>query len=260
MGIGEWEFEFGLLDPEQSIVFKGEKRNKAQKVFVAPRRKAKQCANYTKHEEYISNHISKQLQQFHVGTTAIQQPWKPTAEERMYSIRTLNYSILHNVIQSLCLKSQHNPNNTMAFEFPTDLIRQLQKTIREDAGLSSYNPMDPTLPPLPSPAYPHCKGLLCESQSLICVYCGKHQKKGDVSLEPISFKSTFGCQFLLESLGLNGSVSYYTHLHIYTYWAFELEWYICMFNNYLPEHVTHLIRMRHYTWILNTWLHLVNGW
>ncbi|KAM7492358.1 hypothetical protein LguiA_035279 [Lonicera macranthoides] len=107
----------------------------------------------------------------------------------------------------------------MAFEIPTDLIRQVQTALRNHAGLSSYNPYDPNLPPLPpvaasiagldpSPHYlrcNHCKGkLLSGIQSLICVYCGKQQKR-DVPPEPIAFNSTFGFRLLLESLGLDGS-------------------------------------------------------
>ncbi|CAK9148833.1 unnamed protein product [Ilex paraguariensis] len=107
----------------------------------------------------------------------------------------------------------------MAFDIPTDLIRQVQISLRNQAGLSDYDPEDPTLPALPSlgasiaaydPSPPylrckHCKGRLLRGlQSVICVYCGKpHQN--DVAPEPISFNSTFGYRWLLESLDLEES-------------------------------------------------------
>ncbi|KAI8551973.1 hypothetical protein RHMOL_Rhmol06G0229100 [Rhododendron molle] len=107
----------------------------------------------------------------------------------------------------------------MDFQVPTDLIRQLQHSLRKQAGLSSYDPSDPTLPALPSlrgsvsgfdPSPPylrckHCQGRLLRGlQSVICVYCGKRQPK-DVAPDPIKFKSTFGYQWLLQSLDLDGS-------------------------------------------------------
>ncbi|XP_058220318.1 uncharacterized protein LOC131330668 [Rhododendron vialii] len=107
----------------------------------------------------------------------------------------------------------------MDFQVPTDLIRQLQHSLRKQAGLSSYDPADPTLPALPSlrgsvsgfdPSPPylrckHCQGRLLRGlQSVICVYCGKRQPK-DVAPDPIKFKSTFGSQWLLQSLDLDGS-------------------------------------------------------
>ncbi|KAF7142108.1 hypothetical protein RHSIM_Rhsim06G0165400 [Rhododendron simsii] len=107
----------------------------------------------------------------------------------------------------------------MDFQVPTDLIRQLQHSLRKQAGISSYDPSDPTLPALPSlrgsvsgfdPSPPylrckHCQGRLLRGlQSVICVYCGKRQPK-DVAPDPIKFKSTFGYQWLLQSLDLDGS-------------------------------------------------------
>ncbi|XP_059661095.1 uncharacterized protein LOC132307382 [Cornus florida] len=107
----------------------------------------------------------------------------------------------------------------MAFEVPTDLIRQVQISLREDAGLSSYDPQDPTLPALPSlagsiagfdPSPPdlrckNCKGRLVRGlQSVICVYCGNQQLK-EVTPDPIAFKSTFGYRWLLQSLDLDES-------------------------------------------------------
>ncbi|KAL7000059.1 hypothetical protein U1Q18_001208 [Sarracenia purpurea var. burkii] len=107
----------------------------------------------------------------------------------------------------------------MTFQLPTDLIRQVQLSLRNDAGLSLYDPDDPTLPSFPSlrevvagldpsPAYLRCKHchsrLLRGLQSAICVYCGERQPK-DVPPDPIAFKSTFGYQWLLQSLDLDGS-------------------------------------------------------
>ncbi|XP_047334151.1 uncharacterized protein LOC124937865 [Impatiens glandulifera] len=107
----------------------------------------------------------------------------------------------------------------MAFGIPSDLIRQVQTLIREEVGLSSYDPLDPALPTVPSlresiasfdqsaPSLRcyHCKGnLLRGLQSSICVYCGKFQPK-DVLPDPINFKSTCGYNWLLHSLDLNGS-------------------------------------------------------
>ncbi|KAA8524720.1 hypothetical protein F0562_011143 [Nyssa sinensis] len=107
----------------------------------------------------------------------------------------------------------------MIFEIPMDLIHQVQISLREDAGLSFYDPNDPTLPALPSlaesiagfdpsPSYlrcKHCKGRLLRGlQSVICVYCGKQQSK-EVPPDPIAFKLTYGYQWLLQSLDLDGS-------------------------------------------------------
>ncbi|KAK9285614.1 hypothetical protein L1049_024810 [Liquidambar formosana] len=108
----------------------------------------------------------------------------------------------------------------MAFEVPTDLIREVQILLRNHSGGHlTYDRDDPSLPPLPSleesiaefePSPPylrckHCKGKLLRGlQSVICVYCGQEQSK-EVPPEPIKFKSTFGCRWLLESLNLDGS-------------------------------------------------------
>ncbi|PSS16129.1 Dentin sialoprotein [Actinidia chinensis var. chinensis] len=107
----------------------------------------------------------------------------------------------------------------MEFQIPTDLIRQVQISLRNHTGLSSYDPDDPTLPGLPSlrhvvagldPSPPylrckHCQGRLLRGlQSVICVYCGNRQQK-DVPPDPIAFKSSFGYQWLLQSLDLDES-------------------------------------------------------
>lgn len=117
-----------------------------------------------------------------------------------------------------------NYTQPMDFQVPTDLIRQLQHSLRNQAGLSSYDPSDPTLPALPSlrgsvsgfdPSPPylrckHCQGRLLRGlQSIICVYCGKRQPK-DVTPDPIRFKSTLGYKWLLQSLDLDGSVSHFS--------------------------------------------------
>ncbi|XP_052177724.1 uncharacterized protein LOC127791749 [Diospyros lotus] len=107
----------------------------------------------------------------------------------------------------------------MDIEVRPDLIRQVQLRLRNDAGLSSYNPDDPTLPYLPSlresvagfdpsPLYLRCKNcqgrLLRGLQSAVCVFCGGRQPK-DVAPDPIRFKSTAGYKWLLQSLELDGS-------------------------------------------------------
>ncbi|KAL0311234.1 UNVERIFIED_CONTAM: hypothetical protein Sangu_2418100 [Sesamum angustifolium] len=103
---------------------------------------------------------------------------------------------------------------------PHELIREVQISTRAAAGLSDYNPSDPTLPALPSlsaaiaafdPSPPHlrcenCNGrLLRGSESIICVYCGRGPHY-DVVPDPISFTSTIGYQWLLRTLRLDGSV------------------------------------------------------
>ncbi|XP_008805424.2 dentin sialophosphoprotein-like isoform X1 [Phoenix dactylifera] len=108
----------------------------------------------------------------------------------------------------------------MAYEIPFDLIHRLQSGLRTAAGVPSYNPTDPALPPLASiddavaeldttlPPYLRCKrcrgGLLRGLQSTLCIYCGADRGKEGFSYE-ISFNSTVGCRKLLESLGLDGS-------------------------------------------------------
>ncbi|XP_010259772.1 PREDICTED: uncharacterized protein LOC104599096 [Nelumbo nucifera] len=107
----------------------------------------------------------------------------------------------------------------MAFEIPTSLIREVQIALRNQAGLSSYDPDDPSLPGIPSledliaefdpsPPYLQCKQcrgrLLRGLESMVCVFCGAQQRR-DLPPEPISFKNTFACRWLLESLDLDGS-------------------------------------------------------
>ncbi|XP_018807197.2 uncharacterized protein LOC108980650 [Juglans regia] len=107
----------------------------------------------------------------------------------------------------------------MAFEIPYDLIRKVQISLRNEANLSSYDPDDPSLPSLPSlqqtlsqldpsPPYLRCKHcearLLRGIQSLICVFCGRYQSR-DPTPEPLNFRDTFGCRWLLESLDLQGT-------------------------------------------------------
>ncbi|KAI3708113.1 hypothetical protein L2E82_37181 [Cichorium intybus] len=104
----------------------------------------------------------------------------------------------------------------MSLKVPSDLINQSQIGFRQDAGLSSFNPQDPTLNPLPtvrhsisaldsSPSRLECKhceeNLLRGSQSLICIYCGQCQAN-DQPPEPLLFNSTTGYRWLLQSLNL----------------------------------------------------------
>ncbi|GAB4825198.1 hypothetical protein Ancab_008073 [Ancistrocladus abbreviatus] len=109
----------------------------------------------------------------------------------------------------------------MAYEIPSDLINQVQILLRKEAGLECYNPDDSSysLPDPPtleesvakfdqSPDHlrcEHCSGkLLRGDQSIICVYCGREQRK-ELPRPPLSFKSTVGFRWLLESLGLDGT-------------------------------------------------------
>ncbi|KAI3869168.1 hypothetical protein MKW92_043513 [Papaver armeniacum] len=112
---------------------------------------------------------------------------------------------------------------------PISLIKQLQISLREEAGVpSSYDPQDPSLyfdhlhssssssslsdilekfdPSVPS--YLRCKQcrapLLRGLQSIVCTFCGVQVKK-DIPPDPIPFKSTHSYKWLLESLDLNGS-------------------------------------------------------
>jgi hypothetical protein len=109
----------------------------------------------------------------------------------------------------------------MAFEIPHDLIKQVQIAVRKEANLSLYNPDDPSLPSLPSvqqtlaqldPSPPylrckHCKARFLRGvQSLICVFCGRDQHL-DPTPDPLIFRNTFACRWLLDSLDLDGSVS-----------------------------------------------------
>ncbi|XP_024960854.1 uncharacterized protein LOC112501449 isoform X2 [Cynara cardunculus var. scolymus] len=110
----------------------------------------------------------------------------------------------------------------MDFDVPTDLINRAQIGFREGVGLSSFDPEETTLPSLPtleacistldsSPSYLRCKfckgKLLRGLQSLICIYCGENQKK-DLHPDPISFNSSNGYRWLLQSLNLSGSISW----------------------------------------------------
>lgn len=110
----------------------------------------------------------------------------------------------------------------MSVDIPYDLIKQAQIAVLKEANLSSFDPDDASVPDLPSfqsslseldPSPPylrckHCKGRLLRGVvSLICVFCGKKEAQQETTPEPINFKSTFGCRWLLQSLALDGSVS-----------------------------------------------------
>ncbi|XP_061969562.1 uncharacterized protein LOC133692542 isoform X2 [Populus nigra] len=109
----------------------------------------------------------------------------------------------------------------MAFEIPDDDIRELQMSLRKEAGLSSYNLEEndwlPDLASLndssisdidPSPPYLRCKNckgrLLRGVNSTICVFCGR-QHNQDIPPDPIKFMSTVGSRWFLQSLHLDGS-------------------------------------------------------
>ncbi|KAK0589713.1 hypothetical protein LWI29_017696 [Acer saccharum] len=109
----------------------------------------------------------------------------------------------------------------MSIEIPHDLIKQVQAAVLREVNLSSYDPNDASLskqfPSIessiseldPSPPHlrcKHCNGrLLRGTQSLLCVFCGKQIVQLEDPPEPIHFKTTFGCSWLLNSLNLDGS-------------------------------------------------------
>ncbi|CAK7349002.1 unnamed protein product [Dovyalis caffra] len=109
----------------------------------------------------------------------------------------------------------------MASEIPYDEIRELQISLRKEAGLSSYNLEEndwlPDLASLndssisdidPSPPYLRCKNckgrLLRGVNSIICVFCGRLHNQ-DIPPDPIKFMSTIGSRWFLQSLLLDGS-------------------------------------------------------
>ncbi|KAF8016707.1 hypothetical protein BT93_H2049 [Corymbia citriodora subsp. variegata] len=109
----------------------------------------------------------------------------------------------------------------MSLDVPRDAIRRLQIALREEAKIPSYDPGDPSIPPLrpyeesisevdPSPPYlrcKHCRGRLLRGVgSAFCVFCGKEQF-GDVPPDPVNFRSTRGYRWLLDALQLDGSES-----------------------------------------------------
>ncbi|XP_022727972.1 uncharacterized protein LOC111283664 [Durio zibethinus] len=104
----------------------------------------------------------------------------------------------------------------MAVEIPKDVITQLQISLRKQANVPSYDPKESSLPTLPSLRHsisdsPHLLCLHCNAHllrgpdSLLCIFCGKHQTNIDVPLQPIKFKSTSGYSWFLHSLNLDGS-------------------------------------------------------
>lgn len=113
----------------------------------------------------------------------------------------------------------------MSIEIPHDLIKEVQAAVLREVNLSSYDPDDASLiSQLPSietsfseadPSPPHlrcihCNGrLLRGTESMLCVFCGKEIAQQDVAPpQPIHFKSTFSCKWLLDALNLDGSVSW----------------------------------------------------
>ncbi|WOG98820.1 hypothetical protein DCAR_0418165 [Daucus carota subsp. sativus] len=111
----------------------------------------------------------------------------------------------------------------MASEIPNDLIQKVQALLRKESGLSTYDPHDPSIHPLPSldasiseldkstpPEIPRCTKcnakFLRGTKSLICIYCGSKKQDDDLP-GPISFNSSSGCRWLLNSLDLDESQS-----------------------------------------------------
>lgn len=94
--------------------------------------------------------------------------------------------------------------------------------LRNQANLSWYEPDKEETVPLPklpsvaetiakldpSPPYLRCKNcngrLIRDLQSSVCVFCGTNPHK-DLPPQPIKFKTTFGYQWFLQSLQLDGS-------------------------------------------------------
>ncbi|OMO84821.1 hypothetical protein COLO4_21830 [Corchorus olitorius] len=99
----------------------------------------------------------------------------------------------------------------MAVEIPKDLITQLQISLRKQANVPSYDPNDSSLPNLPSLPQSNHRCLHCQAHllrgpdSLLCIFCGKHQSTLAAPPQPIKFKSTSGYRWFLHSLNLDGS-------------------------------------------------------
>ncbi|XP_009111064.1 uncharacterized protein LOC103836540 [Brassica rapa] len=105
----------------------------------------------------------------------------------------------------------------MATEISSDLINQLNLSLRKNAKLSSLDSSSPSLPTAPeaiaeldaSPPYlrcRNCKGKLLRGiESLICVFCGKQQRTSDNAPDPIKLTSTSAYKWFLTSLDLDGS-------------------------------------------------------
>ncbi|KAG2255039.1 hypothetical protein Bca52824_074333 [Brassica carinata] len=105
----------------------------------------------------------------------------------------------------------------MATEISSDLINQLNLSLRKNANLSSFDSSSLSLPTAPeaiaeldaSLPYLRCRNcegkLLRGIESLICVFCGQQQRTSDNAPDPIKFTSTFAYQWFLTSLDLDGS-------------------------------------------------------
>ncbi|KAF2618912.1 hypothetical protein F2Q68_00038332 [Brassica cretica] len=106
----------------------------------------------------------------------------------------------------------------MATEISSDLINQLNLSLRKNANLSSFDSSSLSLPTAPeaiaeldaSPPYLRCRNcegkLLRGIESLICVFCGQQQRTSDNAPDPIKLTSTFAYQWFLTSLDLDGSI------------------------------------------------------
>ncbi|CDY15534.1 BnaA08g28180D [Brassica napus] len=105
----------------------------------------------------------------------------------------------------------------MATEISSDLINQLNLSLRKNAKLSSLDSSSLSLPTAPeaiaeldaSPPYlrcRNCKGKLLRGiESLICVFCGEQQRTSDNAPDPIKLTSTFAYKWFLTALDLDGS-------------------------------------------------------
>ncbi|XVF81605.1 hypothetical protein PTKIN_Ptkin15bG0168500 [Pterospermum kingtungense] len=104
----------------------------------------------------------------------------------------------------------------MAIEISKDLITQLKISLRSQANVPNYDPNDSSLPTLPSLTHSvsdsahhrclHCSAhLLRGPNSLVCIFCGKHQTNSEEPPQPIKFKATTGYRWFLHSLNLDGS-------------------------------------------------------
>ncbi|KAI4378270.1 hypothetical protein MLD38_015770 [Melastoma candidum] len=107
------------------------------------------------------------------------------------------------------------------FSIPAELFDRLRHDLRAQSGIPSYDPTIPSVSHLtppessiagadPSPSHlrcNNCKGRLLRGvDSSFCVFCGE-ERFGDAIPDPLQFRDTMGCAWLLEALGVDGSES-----------------------------------------------------